>query len=63
MVALGLGTCVKSCPFDAMTMSDDGLPIIDPEKCTACGKCVSVCPKQVITSYANWRKSKGKLQF
>lgn len=46
---LGLGTCVKSCPFDAMTMSADGLPIIDPEKCTSCGKCVSVCPKQVIS--------------
>ncbi len=46
---LGLGTCVKSCPFNAMTMSADGLPIIDPDKCTACNKCVSVCPKQVIT--------------
>lgn len=46
---LGLGTCVKSCPFDAMVMSEDGLPIIDPEKCTSCGKCVSVCPKQVIS--------------
>jgi len=46
---LGLGTCVKSCPFDAMAMSADGLPIINPDKCTACGKCVSVCPKQVIS--------------
>lgn len=46
---LGLGTCVKSCPFDAMTMSEDGLPIINPDKCTACSKCVSVCPKQIIT--------------
>lgn len=46
---LGLGTCVRNCPFDAMTMSEDGLPIIDKEKCTACGKCVSSCPKQVIS--------------
>lgn len=46
---LGLGTCVKACPFDAMHMSDDGLPVINPDKCTACGKCVSVCPKQVIS--------------
>jgi len=46
---LGLGTCIKNCPFDAMVMSADGLPIIDPEKCTSCGKCVSVCPKQVIS--------------
>lgn len=45
---LGLGTCVKGCPFNAMTMSEDGLPIIDPEKCTGCGKCETVCPKHVI---------------
>ena len=45
---LGFGTCVKNCPFDAMTMSEDGLPIIDNDKCTGCGKCKSVCPKQVM---------------
>jgi len=45
---LGLGTCVKACPFGAMTMSADGLPIIDPDKCTGCGKCETVCPKKVI---------------
>lgn len=45
---LGLGTCVKACPFGAIEMGADGLPIIDEEKCTACNKCVSVCPKQVI---------------
>lgn len=45
---LGMGTCVKACPFGAMTMSEDGLPIIDPEKCTGCAKCETVCPKKVI---------------
>jgi Na+-translocating ferredoxin:NAD+ oxidoreductase RNF subunit RnfB len=45
---LGYGTCMRACPFDAITMSDDNLPIISPEKCTACGKCVAACPKQVI---------------
>ncbi len=45
---LGLGTCVKNCPFDALSMSDAGLPVVDPEKCTGCGKCESVCPKKVI---------------
>ncbi|MBP2638313.1 MAG: rnfB [Firmicutes bacterium] len=45
---LGLGTCVKGCPFNAMTMSEDGLPIIDPDKCTGCGKCETICPKKVI---------------
>ncbi len=45
---LGFGTCMRACPFDAITMSADNLPLINPEKCTACGKCVAACPKQVI---------------
>lgn len=45
---LGYGTCMRACPFDAITMSADNLPIINPGKCTACGKCVAACPKQVI---------------
>lgn len=45
---LGFGTCVKNCPFGAMTMLPSGLPHVDPETCTGCGKCESVCPKGVI---------------
>jgi len=29
---IGFGTCVKKCPFDAMTMSEEGLPIIEQQK-------------------------------
>jgi ferredoxin len=39
---------MRACPFDAITMSADNLPLISPAKCTACGKCVAACPKQVI---------------
>lgn len=45
---LGYGTCVAACPFGAMHMSDDGLPVVDVAKCTGCRKCEKVCPKQVI---------------
>jgi electron transport complex protein RnfB len=45
---LGYATCMRACPFDAITMSADNLPVISKEKCTACGKCVAACPKQVI---------------
>ena len=45
---LGYATCMRACPFDAIRMSADNLPIISKEKCTACGKCVAACPKQVI---------------
>lgn len=46
---MGFGSCVKVCPFDAMKMGEEGLPIIDASKCTGCGKCESACPKNVIT--------------
>lgn len=45
---LGLADCVRSCTFDAMTMSADGIPLIDIEKCTACGDCVDACPKDLL---------------
>jgi len=46
---LGLGDCVTACPFDAITMGPDGLPVVDEAKCTACGACVKVCPKKLFT--------------
>ncbi|HOB90420.1 MAG: RnfABCDGE type electron transport complex subunit B [Bacillota bacterium] len=45
---LGLGTCAAACPFDAIHMSEQGLPVIDPEKCLSCGKCVEACPRGLI---------------
>ncbi len=45
---MGLGTCASVCPFDAIVMSPDRLPVIDQEKCTACGICVKACPKMII---------------
>ncbi len=45
---LGYGTCEKVCPFGAIAMSDQKLPIIDEHKCTGCRKCEATCPKKVI---------------
>jgi Na+-translocating ferredoxin:NAD+ oxidoreductase subunit B len=45
---LGYGTCMHACPFGAITMNAENLPIINPKKCTACAKCVAACPKQVM---------------
>ena len=45
---LGLGTCVRACPFDALSMGGNGLPEVDEERCTACGLCVSACPRNII---------------
>ncbi len=44
---LGLGSCVRACKFDAIRI-EDGVAVIDPEKCTACGLCIKACPKGII---------------
>lgn len=45
---LGLADCVASCGFDAIHMNEQNLPVIDPDKCTACGDCVDACPRDLI---------------
>lgn len=45
---IGYGDCVRSCPFDAMYMNDNGLPVVIDEKCTGCGNCVEACPRNII---------------
>jgi NADPH-dependent glutamate synthase beta subunit-like oxidoreductase/NAD-dependent dihydropyrimidine dehydrogenase PreA subunit len=45
---LGLGTCVTACMFNALSMGPDGLPVVDQEKCTGCGACEKICPKNII---------------
>jgi formate dehydrogenase (NADP+) beta subunit len=45
---LGLGTCAAACPFDAITMGPENLPVVDEQKCTGCGTCERVCPKHII---------------
>jgi len=45
---LGLGTCAKACPFDAIQMGKDNLPMVDEERCTGCGTCERICPKHII---------------
>lgn len=45
---LGFGTCAKACPFDAISVVN-GVAVVDKEKCKACGKCIAICPKKLIS--------------
>lgn len=49
---LGLGTCVAACPFDALSMGPEGVPVVDMKKCVGCGTCERVCPMGVIHLYS-----------
>jgi electron transport complex protein RnfB len=45
---LGLADCERSCTFDAIRMNAMGLPVVDVQKCTACGDCVVACPRDLF---------------
>ena len=63
---LGLGDCVRVCAFDAMVIGASGIVEIDYNKCTGCGLCLDVCPKDCLISYPRAHRvaltcqSKGK---
>ena len=45
---LGLADCERACTFDAIHMNANGLPQVDPEKCTACPDCTAACPRDLF---------------
>lgn len=49
---LGLADCADACDFDAITMDAHQLPVVDENKCTACGDCVDACPKDLFSLHA-----------
>lgn len=45
---IGLSDCVRACKFDALSMGENGLPVVDYSKCTGCGACSKACPKKLF---------------
>jgi electron transport complex protein RnfB len=46
---LGMADCERVCQFGAIAMDGHGLPVVDDDKCTACGDCVRICPKGLFS--------------
>lgn len=44
---LGYGSCVKACPFNAIVITS-GIARVIGDRCRACEKCLSACPKNLI---------------
>ncbi|MDO5037603.1 MAG: RnfABCDGE type electron transport complex subunit B [Tissierellia bacterium] len=44
---LGGGTCVTVCEYDAIKV-ENGVAVVDKEKCVACKRCIEICPKHII---------------
>ena len=47
---LGFGSCVQVCKFGAIKIGENGVAIVDRDKCTDCMTCASVCPRKLIVS-------------
>ncbi len=45
---IGLGTCVAACKYDAIHI-ENGVAVVDLAKCSGCGGCAVLCPKQLIS--------------
>lgn len=44
---LGYGSCIKVCSRNAISIQN-GIAVIDYDKCGGCGECAEICPKKVI---------------
>ena len=44
----GCGTCVDSCPSEALTVPDDKV-VVDEDACIDCGACIDECPTEALT--------------
>jgi ferredoxin len=45
---LGQGSCIKVCLAGAISYDGEGLVWVDKDLCVSCGKCIEVCPTEVM---------------
>jgi len=54
--------CANVCPMKAIYADENGVKLIDEEKCVGCGACVQACPWHMPTVDPITRKSKKCIQ-
>lgn len=45
----GCGTCVDTCPLEAVSLIEGRPVIVHPEDCAYCGDCEDLCPEGAIS--------------
>ncbi len=45
---LGLGSCARVCPVNAIEITPNRLAVVHPEICIGCGLCAQTCPRALI---------------
>jgi Na+-translocating ferredoxin:NAD+ oxidoreductase subunit B len=53
---VGLGTCVRACPFGALSINENSVAIVDRQKCTGCGLCIKSCPRNLLSLFPHVHK-------
>ncbi len=43
------GICSDTCPTQAITTNNKGIPHVDPAECIVCAKCLRACPENALT--------------
>ena len=47
-LCVACGSCLKECPFNAISFLNGTKACIDLKLCVGCGKCSKICPASVI---------------
>jgi ferredoxin len=48
---MGCGACMKICASGAIYYDENGLAVVDQDKCVTCGYCAYACPERAIIMY------------
>ena len=60
-ICTGCGTCIATCPFNAIELRKDGnerhVARVNAVQCKGCGSCVAACPNKAMQQrgYADWQ--------